>query len=187
MYFRGARHLLEVLRNTKTDKTKSLKVQSKKLNQDLNEIISEGKELVSFISKRDKNKDHGFIYDRLSEIENHKKQIEQELYTLEYKIKEILSKTEDASIICELLSNFRNRFSDAPSHMQKAWIKLIIKKVIYSPKEIELQIYDDIEQLGVEMKKTTESNFGTGCFVERTKWLPEHPNQRTSYHQFISQ
>jgi site-specific DNA recombinase len=136
------------------------------LKEELRKVVTEGNNLMSLFGGNATGDKTSFFQDRLVDLDERRKQLETSIFQVEFELRDLQAKVEEATAVLELLQNFRRQFELAPGSMKKNLMKYLLERVIYSPEEVTMHIYDDLAEIGIDIAKkltgTGNSGGGTG-------------------------
>lgn len=86
---------------------------------------------------------------KILELENQKKQIDKQIFEIDFKIKEVTNKTLDAQIMADSLTRFSQICEVATDLEKKNLIPLFVDKIVWTPTQIEIALYDQPTMKGL--------------------------------------
>ncbi|MCA9398132.1 MAG: recombinase zinc beta ribbon domain-containing protein [Candidatus Omnitrophica bacterium] len=104
---------------------------------------------------------------KMADLEEQKKELEHAVNVLNFEIEEKKQKVYNADVIHKSLKKFSEIYEKATPQQIKDLLPYFIKKVIFTPQEIKIALFDQPTDQGLSFV-----NHSKECSLELSKWLP---------------
>ncbi|MCA9407192.1 MAG: recombinase family protein, partial [Candidatus Omnitrophica bacterium] len=134
-----------------------------------NKLLAVNTQIENLVDAIANNKVANFksLEKKIDDFEEQQKQLEHAINVSNFEIEEKKQKVYNADVIHKSLKKFSEIYEKATPQQIKDLLPYFIKKIIFTPQEIKIALYDQPADKGLFVNHSSE------CSLELSKWLPE--------------